>query len=164
MSKSLGNYIGIDEPASVMFEKAMRVPDHLMGDYFRLTTDLPEGSYLRILNEDIRQAHFLYADTLVNMYHGSGEAEEAEKRYRNIAAGRSPDEMKTIALETKEFDLAGIMVKAGLAASKSEVRRLIAGRGVRVDGITAEFSFPLSKGPHIINVGKARFIRINIRE
>ena len=68
MSKSLDNYIGIDEPAPTMFEKCMKVPDALLRDYFRLTTDLPEAEFEPLLRADIRAAHFRYAKEIVTLY------------------------------------------------------------------------------------------------
>ena len=67
MSKSLGNYIGIDEPADVMFEKCMKVPDALLKTYFDLTTDLPESEYAGLIESDIRAALFLYAPNLFRL-------------------------------------------------------------------------------------------------
>ena len=70
MSKSLDNYIGIDEPADVMFEKCMRVPDSVLADYFRLTTDIDKLQYEEAMRRDIRAAHRLYAREILCMYHG----------------------------------------------------------------------------------------------
>ena len=70
MSKSLDNYIGIDEPAEIIFEKCMKVPDNILADYFRLTTDIPADKYSNLLASDIRQAHFIYAWEIVKLYHG----------------------------------------------------------------------------------------------
>ena len=70
MSKSLDNYIGIDEHANVMFEKSMRVPDSVLADYFRLTTDIDKQEYEEAMRRDIRAAHRLYAREILCMYHG----------------------------------------------------------------------------------------------
>ena len=61
MSKSLDNYIGINEPAEIMFEKLMRIPDELLTDYFVLTTDTLKSEAEAIIKKDIRETHFIYA-------------------------------------------------------------------------------------------------------
>jgi tyrosyl-tRNA synthetase len=70
MSKSLDNYIGIDESAEVIFEKCMKIPDVLLDNYFRLTTDIPKEEYITVVNEDIREGHMIYARKIIEMYHG----------------------------------------------------------------------------------------------
>lgn len=103
MSKSLDNYIGIDEPAAVMFEKCMKVPDNVLMDYFRLTTDIPLNEALKLcLN--MREAHFVYAETIVTMYHSKQAAEEAKARYLAVAGNKVPDDIKKV-----EIDLAKVM-------------------------------------------------------
>ena len=67
MSKSLDNYIGINEAAERIFEKCMKVPDNILPDYFRLTTDIPEDAFASLIQQDIRQAHFAYAREIVRL-------------------------------------------------------------------------------------------------
>ena len=87
MSKSLDNYIGIDEPAEIIFEKCMKVPDHLLNDYFRLTTDITQ------IPDNIREAHFVYAREIVRMYHAPEmpvyrrDHRQPGRRIRNRNAG-----------------------------------------------------------------------------
>ena len=70
MSKSLDNYIGIDEPANVMYEKAMRIPDDILFEYFKLTTDINLEDAKKLIDEDIIHAHKIYAEEIIRMYHG----------------------------------------------------------------------------------------------
>ena len=77
MSKSLDNYIGIDEAPEIMYEKAMQIPDAVLKDYFRLTTDFTSEETDKILNDDIVKAHKIYAEEIIKMYHG----EEYIKEY-----------------------------------------------------------------------------------
>jgi len=93
MSKSLDNYIGIDEPADIIFEKCMKVPDSILADYFRLTTDIPEDRYLALIDDGIREAHFAYAREIVRLYHGEHAIAQAENRYLSVASGNAPESM-----------------------------------------------------------------------
>jgi len=134
MSKSLDNYIGIDEPPEVIFEKCMKVPDNILCDYFKLTTDLPESVYTGLLESDIRQAHFIYAREIVGMYHGIQAIELAEKRYLAVASGEAPDDMEVLKIENPEVKIIELLKLAGFANSNSDARRLIEGGAIKVDG------------------------------
>jgi tyrosyl-tRNA synthetase len=160
MSKSLGNYIGISEPAEVMFEKCMKVPDALLPDYFRLTTDVPEKTCARLCATDIRQAHFAYALEIVRMYHGGEAAAQAERRYVSVASGKTPDSMEVVAVHAKEASVIELLKQAGFAASGSEARRLIEGRGVKLDGETVEDIRLIVQNDAVLSCGKSRFVRV----
>ena len=134
MSKSLDNYIGIDEPADVIFEKCMRVPDNLLNSYFKLTTDLKAINYTEAINKDIREAHFLYARTIVEMYHGKEAIKPAEDRYRSVAGGGVPANVKTYEVTEKEFNAVSMLTMSGFASSNSEARKLVQNRGVKING------------------------------
>ena len=171
MSKSLDNYIGIDEPAPAMYEKAMRVPDDCLLSYFTLTTDTGEEEASAAIRKDIRGAHFLYADTITAMFHGKKAAAEAGKRYRKVAAGFTPANLPELRIPSGEIPDGGIRLtellqKAGFAGSRGEARRAIAGKGVKIDGVTVEDPYlrvDLSH-PVIVQFGKNRFQRIGAEE
>ena len=162
MSKSLDNYIGIDEPAEAMFEKCMKVPDEILCDYFRLTTDLDGEAYLPLIAADIRAAHFLYATAITAMYHGEAEAQQAKARYQAVAAGNAPETVKEIVLPSGRQPLVKVLVLAGLAASFSEARRLIVQGGISVDGenITDCVQEIDGYASLLLRRGKSRFVRI----
>jgi tyrosyl-tRNA synthetase len=162
MSKSLDNYIGIDEPAGAMFEKCMKVPDELLCDYFRLTTDLAEEAFLPIITSDIREAHMLYAMTITAMYHDEGKAAQAMERYISVAAGRPPESVPEITLPGGTMSLARVLMLAGLASSVSEAGRLIAQGGIAVDGETVLNARQEVSGnvPLLLRRGKNRFVRV----
>ncbi|MDD5916789.1 MAG: tyrosine--tRNA ligase [Clostridiales bacterium] len=164
MSKSLGNYIGIDEPADVMFEKCMKVPDALLKTYFDLTTDLPESEYAGLIESDIRAALFLYARTIVRMYCGEEAVAPAELRYRNVAGGGVPDNIETFELPCGTR-LADAMRLSGLAPSNSEAGRLISGGGVKVDGkqVTDRGFVFADTGEYVVQKGKNKFAKLNIK-
>ena len=162
MSKSLDNYIGIDEPADSMFEKCMRVPDAVLQDYFRLTTDINESEFLPLIASDIRAAHTLYAIAITTLYHDQEKAEHAKARYLSVAAGAAPTSVPEVTLPTGRLPLAKALVLAGLAVSFSEARRLIAQGGIAVDGETITDTAQEIEGnePILLRRGKAKFARI----
>ncbi len=165
MSKSLDNYIGIDEPADAMFEKCMKVPDALLQDYFRLTTDISENEFLPLIKSDIRAAHTLYAMTITGMYHDTEKAEQAKARYMSVASGAAPEAVPEVTLPRGPLPLTKALVLAGLAASISEARRLITQGGIAVDGeVISDIDYEI-KGdvPMLLRRGKARFARIVFR-
>ncbi len=165
MSKSLNNYIGLNEPAADMYQKCMRVPDALLSDYFRLTTDLTASDYAAFLKEDMVKAHALYADTIVSAYCGAEEARSAKFRYASVAAGETPESLEEVILPERPKNLAEFVRLAGLASSNSDARRLIAGKGIRLDGVLVKASdAALPEGDtFILKRGKNRFVRVLIR-
>ena len=162
MSKSLDNYIGLDEPADIMFEKCMRVPDELLGAYFLLTTDIKEEEAASLISGDIREAHMEYAKTIVTMYHDAESAESAMRRYQKIAKGRLPDNMKTVKTDIRSVPIIGLIQLAGFAISSGEARRHIQGRGIKIDGITVNdihMMVDIGEG-RIVQFGKNRFVKV----
>ena len=162
MSKSLDNYIGIDEPAQVMFEKAMKIPDNLLEDYFRLTTDISENEYKSVMNGDIRQAHFVYARELVRMYHGEEFIEDAEKRYHEVAKGGIPDKIDEVVLPSKQYGICELVKLSGLSSSNGDARRLIQGRGIKINNSVIEDIQMTVDGKEdiIIGRGKNKFVKV----
>ena len=165
MSKSLDNYIGIDEPAGAMFEKCMKVPDPLLCDYFRLTTDLGEDDYLPLITSDIWAAHVLYAETVTAMYHDEEQAKKARIRYMKVAAGEAPESVPVVTLPGGHTSLARVLVLSGLAASSSEAGRLIAQGGIAVDGEVVQNARHDIEGcaPLLLRRGKNRFVRVQFK-
>ena len=142
MSQSLGNYIGVTEPASEMFGKTMSIPDHLLGEWFRLAADRPAGEVDGIL-ADIEdgslhpgQAKRLLAKRIVSLYWGEEEAQAAEDDFdRRFKYRQIPDDAPPFALPPGDpVYLPGLLRSAKLVASASEARRLIDAGAVRVDG------------------------------
>ena len=167
MSKSLDNYIGIDEPAGTMFEKAMRVPDACLAQYFSLTTDLQDSDAAHLIRQDIREAHFHYARWITKTYCGEGEAESAESRYRQVASGAIPESMAKVAIPVslaseRKIGIVELMRHLGAAASNSEARRLVAGRAVKINGGCLEDPTILVdlSAPVVLQVGKGRFFHV----
>ena len=162
MSKSLDNYIGIDEPADIIFEKAMRVPDKLLLDYFILTTDMLKSEAESIIQRDIREAHFTYAFMITAMYHDVTSAENAKQRYLQIASGAAPRDMEEFIIDKPEVGLGELLCMVGFASSNSDARRSISGKGIKIDGVTVEnpmYKITVSE-PFVLQFGKNKFIKI----
>ncbi len=165
MSKSLDNYIGIDEPAEVMFEKAMRIPDDCLLEYFRLTTDIPVLEAERRIKEDIVEAHRVFAREIITMYHGKEFIKDAEERYNSVAKGEVPDNIDEINLsrETEEISICDLLIKINFASSKSEAKRMIKGNGVRLNNeVITDINqiVELKNKENIVKFGKNKLIKI----
>lgn len=138
MSKSLGNYIGIDEPSEVMFEKAMRIPDNILFEYFKLTTDIDLKYVQELIDKDIIEAHKQYAREIIKMYHGEKYIEAAEERYKTVANGGIPENIDEYELDKSKLEtsisLIELLLISGLVPSKSEGRRMIEQNGISLNG------------------------------
>ncbi|HHT48348.1 MAG TPA: tyrosine--tRNA ligase [Firmicutes bacterium] len=162
MSKSLENYIGIDEPADIMFEKAMKVPDNLLLDYYVLTTDTLKPDAEAIIRREIREAHLKYAFMITEMYHGRQAAENARQRYLQVAGGAVPERMPEFTVSGLEIMICDLLKQVGFSASKREACRSIAGRGVKINGVTVEDLMlkVTVREPFVLQFGKSRFIKV----
>lgn len=137
MSKSLGNYVGLTDPPELMYEKLMRVPDTLLDDYVHLLTDLDLTP--AHINQDPLHVHRELAASLVTKLHGPQAVTAARARYAAVAAKRIPEQIPRIGvpasmLSNGAISIAALAVCTGLCTSNSDVRRLVAARGLKVDG------------------------------
>ncbi len=160
MSKSLGNYIGVSEAADAMFEKCMRVPDMVLGDYFRLTTDIAPETYLPLMEQDMHQAHFVFAREIITLYHGTPAVEEAERRYHAIAAGSAPEHMELLVIGQESVTILELLKLAGFASSNSEARRLIVGKGIKFNGELIRDTDLTVRKNGVLSRGKNKFRRV----
>lgn len=166
MSKSLGNYIGINEEANIMYEKVMKIPDKLIIRYFELATDVHPDEIEKIKNRlesegvNPRDVKMELAREIVRLYHDDESAALAEEHFKTIfQKNQIPEDIKEIKAEAYE-NIIDIIVKAELIASKSEVRRLIKQGGVKLNGRVVEDFHLTLKSSDIIKVGKAKFVKI----
>lgn len=182
MSKSLGNYVGIDEAPGVMFGKIMSISDPLMLRYFELLTDITPGELARLKEElaqggkHPRQVKEELAVELVARYHGKDAALEAAREFARIFREKGlPEEIKEVtlikqpcsqlgAVPVESYFLPHIMVASGTAATTSEARRLTNQGAVTIDGekivdVNKELS---PGGPHVLKVGKRRFVKVTL--
>jgi tyrosyl-tRNA synthetase len=174
MSKSLGNYIGINEPPAEIFGKVMSISDDLMWRYYLLLTDLTVDEI-----ETRRRAaeHFWrnprdikaeLAKMIISDFHSAADAQRAEEEFvRRFRNKEIPDEVEERVLPSnhpKGWDLSHLLVTVGLAESKAEARRLIKGGGVYVDGdrqtIVNSHGIWKPGMSIVLKVGPRRFVRV----
>ena len=170
MSKSLGNYIGIDEEPSIMFEKSMRIPDDCLEDYFRLTTDIDTNTYKDWINTDIVDAHRKFAREIIKMYHGEEFIKDAEDKYNAKANKTLSDNIDTIKFNGElPITLIDLLNELKIVSSKSEGRRLIEQNGIsvnqekenNVDRVITKEDF--NDGFVVIQKGKKVFLKVTFK-
>jgi len=169
MSKSLGNYIGINEPPGEMYGKIMSLPDELMLPYFELVTPLSleevEAVRRGLASGEVhpRDAKMYLAREIVKFYHGREAAYEAEAEFRRVFQERDiPSDMPEVLVTEESVWLPRLLVRAGLASSTSEARRLIVQGAVKVGGTRItdpEAEVAISPGM-ILQAGKRKFVRL----
>jgi len=171
MSKSLGNYIGINEPADEIFGKIMSVSDQLMIRYYELLSDMSLAG-LEELKRDLKsgsihpmEAKKQLGREIVTRYHGTAAAVAAEEHFvSRFRDNQVPDDMPefTFAPDGAATLLCKLLASAGIVPSNSEGRRAIKQGGVKVNGekITDENLEIACQGEYIIQVGKRRFAKV----
>jgi tyrosyl-tRNA synthetase len=175
MSKSTGNYIGVDEPPEEMFGKTMSIPDEMIEPYFELVTDAPLERLAQIRASMARETtnprdlKIELAETLVRMYHGQDAGRVAREAFiRQFSQRQKPAEIQvcTIPTHQDEMRLAEVMVCSASASSLSEAKRKIKQGGVRVDGAphTDPQEFISTAQPFELNVGKRFYKQIEFRK
>ena len=164
MSKSLDNYIGISEPADVMFSKLMKVPDPLLEQYITLHTDLEVKPTLEL---GPVEAHRRLARQIVTDYHGEAAVPAAEERFNNVAKGGIPDQMPEVSVSGEEFKdgkvgILRLAVLAGFVASNGEARRMIQNRGLKLNSevITDDKLVLELQDAVVLQKGKNDFVRL----
>ena len=164
MSKSLGNYIGIDELPEIMYEKAMKIPDEVLIEYFKLTTDIDTEVVKEWINENIVEAHKKYARKIIKMYHGEKFIKQAEEKYKIIANGGIPSNIKTVKLsdDIQKISICDLLVKVEFAKSKGEAKRMIQGKGVKINSqLIEDINKVINLNKEVIlQFGKNKFIKI----
>lgn len=171
MSKSLDNYIGLNESPKEIFGKSLRIPDSLIYQYFELATNVSNDDLKGIRNQladqsaNPRDIKRRLARTLVELYHSAEAAERAEKEFDRIFIEKSvPDEIEEYHLKAGNGvqTVVALLTAAKLAASRGEARRLIEQGGVSIDGERiSDANAPLpSKKEFVVKVGKRRFLKV----
>ncbi len=173
MSKSLDNYVGITEAPGEIFGKLMSISDDLMWRYFELLSFRPLAEIARLkaacaAGRNPRDAKVLLAQEIVTRFHSSAAAEHAlaefEARFRQ---GALPENMPEVTLETAGagVPIAQLAKQAGIVESTSEALRLIAQRGLKVDGdVVADKALVIAAGRTVVvQAGKRKFARVTVR-
>lgn len=172
MSKSLGNYIGIDEPPNEMFGKVMSISDELMWRYFELLSFRPMKEITCYQQEieagkNPRDIKFLLAEELVDRFHEVGAGKKAREEFiSRFQKGAMPDEIdeKSVTAQEGNIAIGNLLKEAGLVTSTSEAMRMIKQGAVRIDG--EKISDPKmslkQNSVHIYQVGKRRFAKVTV--
>ncbi len=172
MSKSLDNYVGITEAPNEMFGKLMSISDDLMWRYYELLSFRPMVEIARLKQEctdgrNPRDAKVMLGQEIVARFHSEKAAEHAlaefEARFRQ---GALPEDMPEITLHTADagIPIAQLAKQAGIVESTSEALRLIAQRGLKVDGeVVADKGLVIARGKTVIvQAGKRKFARVTV--
>ena len=172
MSKSLDNYIGIEEAPNEMFGKIMSISDELMWRYFELLSFRPMQE-INQYQHDVREGanprdiKFLLAQEIITRFHDASAAESAKQDFiARFARGAMPTDMPetTVALEHEIIGIAALLKQAGLTSSTSESFRMIQQGAVKLDGEkVSDKGLELERGSIVIaQVGKRKFARITL--
>ena len=167
MSKSLDNYIGIEEAPDQMFGKVMSITDDLMWRYFELLTDktADEIAAMKSGDENPRNLKVALAKSIIADFHSSQAADNAEEEFnRRFVKKEVPDEIEEKRVAAGSYVLSQLLADVGLAASKKEAKRLIEQGGVKVDGekaTAAATEIDIVGDGVLIQVGKLKFLRIS---
>lgn len=168
MSKSLNNYIGVDEPAEIIFAKILSLSDELMWRYIELLSLRSLKSILewkkRVKGgENPKNIKVEFAKEIVARFHNQSFANSAEKNFNTRSQGKIPDDITEIKIKfTKEITIPQLLKQIKFVASTSEAMRLIRGGGVKIDGEKIDNIQNLITNPSsfIIQVGKRKFAHI----
>lgn len=170
MSKSLGNYIGIDEPPNEMYGKVMSIPDNLISDYFELLTDVSDEEISEYrakmasgeINPMVVKKRLAFE--IVSQFHSTKAAQQAEEYFTKVFQRReAPDEVVSLAgLSNDNITLTTALTRAGLTKSRSEARRLLEQGAIEIDGkrVTEDLELSSIAKGSIIKVGKRRFASV----
>lgn len=166
MSKSLGNHIPLLSTPEDMYGKVMSIPDKAMGQYMRLVTRWTPGQIaeieagLQTSRLHPRDVKMSLAREIVSIYHSKAAALEAEEAFRRVFQQKDvPDDMPEYTLQAGQTVL-DVLLASKLVSSKSEGRRLIEQRGVRLDGEVLEQGEAVFPHGGVLQVGKRRFMRV----
>ncbi len=173
MSKSLDNYIGVDEPPNEIYGKVMSLSDEMIIPYFRNLTDVPDENLVEMDTATENQAvnamdlKKRLADELVTQFHDGDAARQAQAHFeRTVQRREVPEDIATYDLPPSDrlegIRLSRILVDSGLAASSSEAKRLVEQGAVQVNEERAETDYPAAKlrTGDVIRVGRRRWLRL----
>lgn len=174
MSKSLGNYIGVNEPANVMYEKVMKIPDNMIIKYYELTTDVHPDEIEKIkerleAGENPRDIKMELAKEITRLYHSEDETISAEQYFKMAYQKQQiPDNAPVLSI-TKSDDsqdngqvLIETLMTSGKYKSKSEIRRLLIQGAIKINGskVVDVKDIPEINEGSVIQIGKGTFYRL----
>ena len=171
MSKSLGNYVGIQEAPGVMYNKLVSLPDSLMWRYFELLSFRPMGE-IEEFRRDVehganpRDIKIKLAEEIVARFHGEEAAATAHRSAGNrLKDGELPEDLPEVLLESDvDLSISAVLNRAGLVRNAAAARDMLGAGSVKVDGEVADRDFIFAVGKtHICQAGKKAFARITVR-
>ena len=174
MSKSLDNYIGINEPANEVFGKIMSISDDLMWRYFELLSSRPITE-IESLKQQVdngmnpRDVKYQLAEEMVERFHSKSSAQSARREFiARFQKGAVPEDIKEITIELtgESLPLANLLKNAGLVETTSDSHRLVKQGAVRIDDqriSDSRLNIPAGAS-HIIRVGKRRIAKISVQK
>jgi tyrosyl-tRNA synthetase len=172
MGKSLGNWIGIEEPADEQFGKVMSIPDSVIGHYATLATDLPPAEVAEIERDAAaggpaaNRAKRRVAAAVVELYHGREAAEAAERRFDTVHRQHEvPDDVPERSLPAGDpVHVPALLVELGFARSSTAARRLVDDGAIRVDGTrlpAREYDVARDRlAGHVLAAGRRNLVRL----
>jgi len=173
MSKSLDNYIAIDEEPNEMFGKIMSISDDLMWRWFELLSFLPEEEILKLKTEmeegkNPRDIKFILAEELVDRFHNEGDGKNCREIFLNrFQKGKMPEDIETfeIDIENDSIPLVNLLKDTKMITSVSEGNRLIKQGGIKINKEKVDDTrHEISKGSkNIYQVGKRKFLKIKVK-
>jgi len=171
MSKSLGNYVGIQEAPGVMYSKLVSIPDSLMWRYFELLSFRSEEEIAEFRSDVSRGANprdikIKLAEEIVARFHGDEAAATAHRSAGNrMKDGELPEDLPQIDLVSEQdMPIASVLNKAGLVKNAAMARDLLGSGGVRVDGKVVDRDFVFELGAtHVCQAGKKSFARVSLK-
>ena len=176
MSKSLGNYIAVEDPPNEMYGKVMSLPDQVVVEYFTLLTDIPMPEI-----KDMEQAIGVgslnpmepkkrLAEEITAQFHSPAEANEARAHFERVIQQRqAPEQMESHVVRGLDqsgasFSIADVLVEASVVTSKGEVRRLISQGAVQVDGEKVDSDNVRLRPGSVLKIGRRRYLKIESQE
>lgn len=144
----------------------MKIPDNVLKQYFELVTDLDGEQIENIMNGDIREAHFRFAKELIEMYDKGTDFNIIKDKYNKIASGGIPNDIKETKIKESQINICELLLKIGFSSSKSEAKRMIQGKGVKIDSQVIEdintiIEFSNEK---VVQFGKNKFIKVKFEK
>ncbi|MFP4137487.1 MAG: tyrosine--tRNA ligase [Halomonas sp.] len=173
MSKSLGNYVGVDESPGAMFNKLVSMPDSLMWRYFELLS-LKPNEKIEALRRDVEQGanprdiKMVLARELIGRYHGDEAAANAHRSAGNqLAEGELPEDLPEVEVDfegSEQAPIAAVLNRSGLTKNSAQAKDMLGNGRVRVDGEVVERDHMLATGAgYVIQAGKKRYARVILK-
>ena len=170
MSKSLGNYIGINDPAGVMYQKILSMPDTLIARYFELLSFKPMSEVNALLDDmkngrNPQEIKRILALELIERFHDKESADNAHKSAGNrLADGELPVDLPEVSLSLngqEKLFITQVLNQAGLAKNSAQAKDMLSRGAVKVDGQVVDASFALEAGQTVvIQAGKKAYARV----